>query len=128
MTAMIACQAEATEATDTDRISGIMFADYYAILSADDGAENLPEKRNAFQIRRIYFNYGHSLSERIDFRFRLEANDAGFGDHAKMEPFVKHAYLKWKGALGGNLYVGESGTPTFALVEQTWGYRAVEKT
>ena len=68
------------------------------------------------------------MSERIDFRFRLEANDAGFGDRAKMEPFVKHAYLKWKGVLGGNLYVGESGTPTFALVEQTWGYRAVEKT
>ena len=128
MAAMIACQAEATEATDTDRISGIMFADYYAILSADDGDVNLPEKRNAFRFRRIYFNYDRSLSERIDFRFRLEANDAGFGDRAKMEPFVKHAYLKWKGALGGNLYVGESGTPTWALVEQTWGYRAVEKT
>ncbi len=128
MAAMIACQAEATEATDTDRISGIMIADYYAILSADDGDVKLPEKRNAFRFRRIYFNYDHSLSERIDFRFRLEATDAGFGDDAKMEPFVKHAYLKWKGVLGGNLYVGESGTPTFALVEQTWGYRAVEKT
>ena len=128
MAAMIACQAGAAEATDTDRISGIMFADYYAILSADDGDVNLPEKRNAFCFRRIYFNYDHSLSERVDFRFRLEANDAGFGFRAKMEPFVKHAYLKWKGALGGNLYVGESGTPTWALVEQTWGYRAVEKT
>ncbi|MFP6642138.1 MAG: porin [Candidatus Latescibacterota bacterium] len=128
MAAMIACQAGAAEATDTDRISGIMFADYYAILSADDGDVNLPEKRNAFRFRRIYFNYDHSLSERVDFRFRLEANDAGFGFRAKMEPFVKHAYLKWKGALGGNLYVGESGTPTWALVEQTWGYRAVEKT
>ena len=128
MAAMIACQAGAAEATDTDRISGIMFADYYAILSADDGDVNLPEKRNAFRFRRIYFNYDHSLSERVDFRFRLEANDAGFGFRAKMEPSVKHAYLKWKGALGGNLYVGESGTPTWALVEQTWGYRAVEKT
>ena len=60
MAAMIAGQAETTEATDTDRISGIMIADYYAILSADDGDKKLPEKRNAFRFRRIYFNYDHS--------------------------------------------------------------------
>ena len=53
--------------------------------------------------------------------FRLEANDAGVGKTEKMVPFVKHGYLKWKGALGGSLYLGLSGTPTWGISESYWG-------
>jgi len=110
------------------KISGIMFGDYYAVLSADDTEVALPEKQNAFQLRRVYFTYDRPVSDRFDVRVRFEANDAGFGSGTKMTPFVKHAYLKWKGALGGDLYIGESGTPTWAVSEGVWGYRSVEKT
>ncbi|MDA0333697.1 MAG: hypothetical protein O2782_00865 [bacterium] len=110
------------------KVSGHMFGDYYSVLSADDGEAKLPEKQNAFQLRRVYFTYDSNLSERFDVRFRLEANDAGFGSGSKMVPFVKNAYLKWKGALGGDLYIGESGTPTWKLAETVWGYRSIEKT
>lgn len=110
------------------KISGYMFGDYYAVLSADDAETKLPEKRNAFQFRRIYLTYDNELSERFDVRFRLEASDAGFGSGTKLVPFVKHAYLKWKGALGGDLFIGESGTPTWAVSEKVWGYRSIEKT
>ena len=65
----------------------------------------------------------------MSMRYPLEANDSGFGGGSKMNPFVKHAYLKWKDGVGsGDLYLGLSGTPTWAVAEGLWGYRAVEKT
>ena len=87
------------------KIGGVGYADYYYVAAADD-ADDEPEKRNAFRFRRLYLTYNQSVSERFDVRFRLEANDAGFGDtngdkRPKMVPFVKHGYLKWNGALGG---------------------------
>lgn len=118
----------ASKPRPVNKVSGVMFADYYNVLSADDADASLPEKRNAFRFRRLYFTWDDSLSEQFDVRFRLEANDAGFGSGSKMTPFVKHAYLKWHGALGGDLYIGESGTPTWKLAESVWGYRSIEKT
>lgn len=111
------------------KIKGYMFGDYYAVLAADDAESKLPEKRNAFQFRRIYFTYEKSLADDFSVRYRLEAKDAGFGKGSKMEPFVKHGYLKWKGALGSSdLYLGLSGTPTWAIAEKVWGYRSISKT
>ena len=46
-----------------------------------------------------------------------------------MEPFVKHGYLQWKKGLGdADIYLGLSGTPTWAVAEKVWGYRSVAKT
>lgn len=109
------------------KLGGLAFADYYYVAAADD-ADPLPEKQNAFRFRRLYLTYNHTMSDQFDVRFRLEANDAGYGSRSKMTPFVKHGYLKWKGALGGSLYIGLSGTPTWAISESVWGYRSVEKT
>ncbi len=109
------------------KISGYMFGDYYYVVAADDAAK-LPEKQNAFQLRRIYFNYDKEIDEGVSTRFRLEANDAGFGNGSKMVPFVKLAYVKWDKAVGGaDVYLGLSGTPTWALSESVWGYRSIEK-
>ena len=111
------------------KIKGYMFGDYYAVLAADEAEGKLPEKRNAFQFRRIYLSYEKSLTEDFSVRYRLEAKDAGFGKGTKMEPFVKHGYLKWKDALGStDLYLGLSGTPTWAIAEKVWGYRSITKT
>jgi len=119
----------ATAKAQDGKIKGYMFGDYYAVLAADDAEAKLPEKRNAFQFRRIYLTYEKTLAEDFSVRYRLEAKDAGFGKGTKMEPFVKHGYLKWKRALGSSdLYLGLSGTPTWAIAEKVWGYRSVAKT
>lgn len=111
------------------KISGYMFGDYYWVVSADDADGKLPQKRNAFQFRRLYFNYDKNITDNMSIRYRLEAKDAGFDKGSKMVPFVKHGYLKWKKAVAGSdLYIGLSGTPTWSVSEKVWGYRSVEKT
>ena len=111
------------------KLKGYMFGDYYYVASADDGEQKFSEKRNAFRFRRIYFTYEKDLADDFSMRYRLEMKDAGFDKGDKMNPFVKHAYLKWKKALGGtDLYLGLSGTPTWANSEKVWGYRSVEAT
>ncbi len=127
LTLLLACFSVSPATADVGKIGGVGYADYYYVVSADD-ADPLSEKQNAFRMRRLYLTYNQNVSERFDVRFRLEANDAGFGRTAKMVPFVKHGYLKWKGALGGDLYLGLSGTPTWGISESFWGYRSVEKT
>jgi hypothetical protein len=110
------------------KVSGYMFGDYYYVAAADDAA-TLSEKQNAFQLRRVYFTYDQEIDEGISTRLRFEAKDAGFGSVSKMEPFVKNAYMKWGKAVGGaDVYLGLSGTPTWAQSEKAWGYRAIEKT
>ncbi|MFT5373788.1 MAG: hypothetical protein ACI906_000604 [Candidatus Latescibacterota bacterium] len=124
---LLAAAIPAAHAAD-GKVSGYMFGDYYYVAAADDAAK-LSEKQNAFQLRRVYFNYDKEIDEGVSTRFRLEANDAGFGKGSNMEPFVKHAYIKWSKAVGGaDVYLGLSGTPTWALSEKFWGYRSVEKT
>lgn len=106
------------------QIKGVMFGDYYYVLADDEVF-----KRNAFQFRRLYFTYQRDIATDFAMRFRLEAKDAGFAQDAKMEPFVKHAYVQWKKGLGAaDLYLGLSGTPTWAVAEKVWGYRSVAKT
>ena len=110
-------------------IKGVMFGEYYYILAADEADTKQPLKRNAFQFRRLYFTYQKDIATDFAIRFRLEAKDAGFAQGSKMEPFVKHGYLQWKKGLGdADIYLGLSGTPTWAVAEKVWGYRSVAKT
>jgi hypothetical protein len=103
------------------KLKGYMFGDYYYIAS---GAE---EKQNGFQFRRIYLTYNMKWDDAYSGRLRLEAKDAGFGETGKMEPFVKHAYLRYKKG-GKSVYAGLSGTPTFNVSERIWSYRSISKT
>ncbi len=111
------------------KIKGYAFGDYYYVVSADDNA-GTPEKRNAFQFRRIYFTYDKDIDDTFSIRYRLEAKDAGFGPNkAKMVPFTKIAHLTWKKGLAGcDVLLGLTGTPTWTLSEKVWGYRSIEKT
>jgi len=111
------------------KIKGVMFYDYYHVLAADETDAKQPRKRNAFRFRRLYFTYQKDIATDFAIRLRLEAKDAGFAQGAKMEPFVKHGYLQWKKGLGdADIYLGLSGTPTWAVAEKVWGYRSIAKT
>lgn len=110
------------------KLKGYMFGDYYYVLAADEADTKYSPKRNAFQFRRLYLTYQSDIATDFAIRFRLEAKDAGFAQGAKMEPFVKHGYLQWKEGLGdADIYLGLSGTPTWAVAEKVWGYRSIAK-
>ncbi len=108
------------------KISGLMFGDYYYIVTNHN--ENL-EGKNGFWFRRIYFTYDHGLSDAFSLRFRIEMNSEGkFKSKSEsLNPEVKDAYLTWKYGLHG-IILGISGSPIFGLVEKIWGYRSLEKT
>ncbi len=116
---------------DEGKISGYFLGDYYYVLKSHNEAL---ENRNGFQFRRIYFTYDRGLSEEFSIRFRLEMNSPSFppdskGNNPKLEPFVKHGYLKWtRKEWRTNTYFGLSSSPTWNVIEEVWGYRSVEKT
>jgi hypothetical protein len=103
------------------KISGYMFGDYYYHVSGP------AEKQNGFQFRRVYFTHDAKWSDKVSGRFRLEANDAGFGKKERMVPYVKESSLTWKQDQG-SLSAGLVPTLTWALQEKVWGYRSIEKT
>ena len=107
------------------KLSGLMFGDYYYVLSQHN--EGL-EKNNGFWLRRIYVTYDNTLTDKISMRFRLEMNSPGdFKTAATLVPFVKDAYLAHK--LGKHtLMLGLIGTPLYDNLDEYWGYRPMEKT
>lgn len=113
------------QAQDNGKISGYVFGDYYYVVSNHD--EDL-EGSNGFWLRRIYLGYDRNLSEAFSTRLRLEMNSAGdFATNEKLTPVVKDAYLRWKHN-EHSVYLGISSSPIWGLIEDFWGYRAVEKT
>jgi hypothetical protein len=118
------------------KIHGYMFGDYYYNLDRDNNsssisytAEKGEKDLNAFQFRRIYFEYDYNISSTFSSRFRLEANQKENTSGGKIGLFVKDAYLKWKNIVdGSDLIVGFSPTPTFGVSESYWGYRSLSKT
>ncbi len=112
------------------KVSGYFFGDYYYMLKSHNAGL---EDRNGFQYRRAYFTYDKNLSEELSVRFRLEMNSRSFPTArettSKLEPFLKHAYLKWKRPdWRTNIYFGLSGSPTWSNIEKVWGYCSVAKT
>ena len=103
------------------KLKGNMFGDYYYAVSGPD------EKRNAFQIRRVYLTHDIKWDDSFTGRLRFEAKDAGFGNSGTMDPLVKDAYLRYQWN-GRSLYARQSPTPIWSITETVWGYRAVEKT
>ena len=113
-------QSDFAMATET-KLNGYMFGDYYYAVSGPN------EKRNAFQLRRIYLTHDIKWDDSFSGRLRFEAKDAGFGSGGTMDPFVKDAYLRYQWN-GRSLYAGQSPTPIWSITETMWGYRALEKT
>ena len=113
--------------SENGKLSGYYIGDYYNLLQSHN--PDL-EGRHGFQYRRIYFQYDKGLAGDFSMRLRFEMNSKSFPDDKfKLEPFVKHAYLQWNHKDWRlNALLGQSGTPTWGLVEKVWGYRSVAKT
>ena len=111
--------------TKAAKISGLAFGDYYYMFSNHDSEI---KAMNGFWFRRIYFTYDQGLAPNMEMRFRLEmAHPGDFKSRKAAVPFVKDAYLKYT-FKKMQFILGISQSPTFAVVEKKWGYRAVEKT
>lgn len=118
---LIAVFAVPSESAAEVKMKGYLFGDYYYVASGTD------KEQNGFQIRRIYLTFDKKWNNEWSGRFRLEANDAGFGVGGKMTPAVKDAFLRYRKD-GRSLVAGLSPTPTWSFTEGVWGYRSVEKT
>jgi len=107
------------------KFSGLMFGDYYYALAHHDATV---ENNNGFWLRRIYFTYDNTLTNKITMRFRLEMNSPGdFKTSTTLIPFVKDAYLAMK--IGKQtLMLGLITTPLYDNLDDYWGYRPMEKT
>ena len=111
---------------------GYMFGDAYYLAAHDDGVnedtEDAIEGANSLWFRRIYLTFDWTFNDAWSARLRTEMGSPGdFTTRATLVPFAKDAYVRWK---KGNhqITLGMSGTPTWAVVEDFWGYRSVEKT
>lgn len=114
---------------ESGQIKGYMVAEYFRFLNHHTGnGEDGLKGRHGFWFRRIYFTYDNSLSDSVKMRFRLEAASvASLFESAALVPFVKDAYLSWKFAKSSSLVAGIQSPPSFAQVENVWGYRSLEK-
>jgi hypothetical protein len=118
----------------THKFSGLMFGDYYSYdkwhrdqISATN--TNNVEGQQGFWLRRIYFTYDLTFSEKLTTRFRLEANSNGqFQSPGNLNPFVKDAYLKWTFAAKQALTFGLQHSLLFDWYETWYGLRHIEKT
>ena len=120
---VLLCAGTATS-QDKGELSGLIFSDYYWMASNHN--EDL-ENSNGFWIRRIYLTYDRDLNDSFSARVRLEMSSEGdFLTSAKLDPVVKDAYLEWESE-NHAIIAGISGTPTFNISEDVWGYRSVEK-
>jgi len=121
-----------------EMFSGYMFGDFFYNIARDPAymsGGSLPNSMasgeqdyQGFQLRRIYFTYDNTISDRFSTRLRFEM-DAGGSRNIKIVPFVKDAYLKWKNIIdGGDFIFGIQPTTAFGVSEGSWGYRSLKKT
>lgn len=107
------------------KVSGLAYGDYYWLASSHDDAT---DNSHGLWFRRLDVTVDGDLNESFSTRVRLEADSPGdFLEKAKLEPFVKDLWLRWESGAHGVVF-GLSPTPTWSVIEKTWGYRMVEKT
>ncbi len=118
------------------KISGLLFGDYYYKIQGDSSGssgEYSPYKKDyqAFDLRRVIFNYEHTISDKFTAAFTLEGGNKFLGSGGRFSVIIKAAYVEWKNIFeGSNLYAGYFLTPAFVwgISEKMWAYRSVEKT
>ncbi len=123
-------QAEeaATPTTPSYAFNGLVFGDVYGVPS-----HHMPEAEGSAGawIRRIYLTFDTELNDHLFGRFRVELNQSGeFESYSFKGDFkgdFKDVYMGVR-IREQRVLFGLSFTPTFDLVEQTWGLRYLEKT
>ena len=116
---------------DRGGIKGYMASEYYWNFNHNTGEidEGGFQGRHGFWFRRIYFTYDNKLSDSVKMRLRFEMNSPGdFTTSSTLNSYVKDAYLSFSLGAGASLVAGIQGPPSFALEEDTWGWRPLEKT
>jgi hypothetical protein len=115
------------------KFSGLVFGDYYIYdkwhqdtISATN--TNNVQNQQGFWLRRAYFTYDLTFSEKFTTRFRLESNSNGQFAGGNLNPYVKDAYLKWTFAGKQQMTLGIQPSLTFDWLEGFWGLRHIEKT
>lgn len=109
----------------TTKLSAELFGDAYFMAANHDEAI---EDASGFWIRRINLSVDSKLQESFTARLRFEMNASGdFKTGERMVPYTKDAWIRYRGG-PTSVQFGLFGTPTWELVEKTWGYRSVEKT
>jgi len=116
------------ESTSEDRqllkINALAFGDVYWVASHHDPAN---EGIVSAWLRRAYLTFDSEFSKSLSGRLRFELNQSGEFEDFSFSADFKDLYLQ---AVVGEhkILLGLSGTPTFDVIEQTWGYRYLEKT
>jgi hypothetical protein len=105
-------------------VGGLLFGDAYHVpshhLEAADGDTGLV-------LRRAYLTLNADFSDRFYGRARLEINQAGDFVNDDFDTGLKDLYLG--GRFGQHrLVAGLTSTPTFDLVEKSWGMRYLART
>ena len=120
------CVLAAVPATHAQvRLSGLVFADAQDALHGS----SVPADSSAFRFRRVQLTADQDLDSVFAVRLQLESDDNELTSKGKTAVFLKQAWLRWShvGA-AGDLVMGQSTSPTWALAESYWGYRSLEKT
>ena len=115
----------ASPASAQPRVSGMVFADAQDQLHGTA----IPADSSSFRFRRVQLTVEHDLDSVFTARVQLEDDDNELTSRGKSAAFMKQAWLRW-GHIGsvGDLYMGLSIAPTWAVAEGVWGYRSLEKT
>ena len=118
------------------KISGYMFGDYFYNILRDSSIDNISNKAldgkkdiQGFEFRRIYFTYDYKISSQFSTRLRLESQTLVGVNNTIFLTFIKDAYLNWKNIFeGSNFIFGIQPPPSFAVSEDFWNYRSLERT
>jgi hypothetical protein len=106
------------------KFSAEVFGDVYWVAADHDSSI---VDMNGLWFRRINLTYDYKMDDAFSARIRLEAMTPGdFKTKDHMLTFVKDAWIKWTTG-NQNVLLGLSPTPTWSLVEDMWGLRAIEK-
>jgi hypothetical protein len=125
MCAALFMGAFAVPAHGQARVSGMVFADAQGQLHGTV----VPADSSSFRFRRVQLTVDQELDTTFAVRLQLEADDNELTSKGKTTVFLKQAWLRWGHIRSfGDLYMGLSQAPTWALVEGYWGYRSLEKT
>ena len=114
-------------APSPDKLSGLMFGDYYLFNSDNVTAFN---QQHGFWFRRIYFTYDRTFSPSLSTRFRIEVNSNGkmTSPAAAINPYVKDAWVKWAYLGKHQVTIGIQPTATLDYLDALFGLRHIEKT
>ncbi len=124
--AAVAVMGQTPAQNVTNKFDGVVFSDYFYNVKNSNPAE---KNKDGFTFRRIYFTWENNITTDIKWRFRLESESNGWGSTAKINPFVKQAFLQWDNLVPSHsLFFGIQETNAFKISEEFWGYRSIEKT